>query len=283
MKWIVFNADDFGASERTSRAILRAHLEGTLTTTSLMVNEPHASQAVEMARANPRLGVGLHVVVSNGRAARHSAIAPNGRLADDPATTGIRFFFSRAARGAVAAEVEEQFARFAALGLPWSHVDGHQHLHVHPVVWDAVIRQCEAHGIRRIRIPFEEWRPFSRERLAARRVEWLFFRALRRRCLRALAGRGYTVMDRVYGHLESGRMSSDYLLGLLPRLGGETNEVYFHPGTPHVCPARPLPDDPESDVELRALLDPRVKDLIQSLDLCLTTFANIKSPVPTSK
>jgi hopanoid biosynthesis associated protein HpnK len=276
VKRIVFNADDFGASERTNRAILRAHAEGTLTTTSLMVNEPGASQAVELANAHPKLGIGLHVVVSNGCAARSSAISPDGRFAEDPAMTGIRYFFSRSARAAIAAEVEEQFARFARLGLPWSHVDGHQHLHMHPVVWAAVTRQCEAHGIRRIRIPYEEWRPFTRERLPGRRMEWLFFRTLRRRCLRSIAGRGFMVMDRVYGHLESGRMSSEYLLNLLPQLGGATNEVYFHPGTPH---AAPLPGEPDSDVELLALLDPRVNDLIHSLGLCLTTFADADESV----
>jgi hypothetical protein len=70
-------------------------------------------------------------------------------------------------------------------------------------------------------------------------------------------------------------MSSDYLLSLLPKLGVEASEVYFHPGTPH---AALLPGDPDSDVELHALLDPRVKDLIHSLDLCLTTFAEVEKP-----
>src|SRR5262249_47715855 len=147
--------------------------------------------------------------------------------------------------------------RFAATGLPFSHVDGHQHLHLHPVVWDHVIRQCEAYGVRCIRIPYEEFRPAARERLAGRRMEWLFFRALRRRCLRTLAGRGFVVADRVYGHLESGRMTARYVEGLLGRLGGQTNEVYFHPGTPH---AQRLPGgSPDMDVDLDALLCPTLK------------------------
>jgi predicted glycoside hydrolase/deacetylase ChbG (UPF0249 family) len=236
------------------------------------VNEASAAEAVEFARATPSLAVGLHVTLSNGRAALTGPIAPEGRFGNDPAACGVKYYFSRAARIAVESEVKEQFARFSATGLSWSHVDGHQHLHLHPIVWDAVIRQCEVHKVRRVRIPYEEWRPFTRERLAGRRIEWLFFRALRRRCLRTVAGRGFTVMERVYGHLESGSMSSDYLLELLPRLGGQSNEVYFHPGTPH---ARPCPNDPSMDVELHALLDPRVKERIESLGLCPTTFAGV--------
>lgn len=280
MRYIVFNADDFGASERTNAAILRAHTEGVLTSTSLMVNEAAASEATAAAKETPSLALGLHVVLSNGLASRPSAVAPRGSFAQDPAMAGFRYFFSREPRRASEAEVEAQFARFAAMGLACSHVDGHQHLHMHPVVWDAVIRQCEAHGVRNIRIPHEEWAPFSSEGLMRRRIEWAFFRALRRRCLRTLAGRGFTTMDRVYGHLESGRMSRAYLLDLLPRLGGQTNEVYFHPGTPH---ALPLADDPSIDVELHALLDPSVRERIDSLGLCLTTFAGAAAAIRDAK
>jgi len=279
MRYIVFNADDFGAGERTNEAIIHAHREGVLTSTSLMVNEPAADEAAALARETPSLAVGLHVVVSNGLATRPSAIAPDGRFMNDPAVAGFRAFFSRAARRAVELEVEGQFARFAATGLGWSHVDGHQHLHMHPVVWDSVIRQCEAHGVRRIRIPYEEWMPFSTGGLARRRIEWLFFRALRRRCLLTLGGRGFIAMDRVYGHLESGRMTREYLLAVLPRLGGRTNEVYFHPGTPH---ALPLASDPSIDVELHALLDPSVRERIESLGLCLTTFAGAEASIPAA-
>jgi hypothetical protein len=147
---------------------------------------------------------------------------------------------------------------------------------MHPAVWDAVVKQCRDHNVSTIRIPYEEWRPISEGRIAARRMEWLFFLALRRRCLRSIAGSQLKPVDRVYGHLETGRMSSDYLLDLLPRLGGRTNEVYFHPGTPH---AAPLPNDPALDVELHALLDPRVKARIDSLGLRLTSFASIEQPL----
>lgn len=240
-----------------------------------MVNEPGATQAVELAHANPKLAVGLHIAVSNGAASRqHSSISPDRRFQDNPAASGIRYFFSLKARREVADEVEEQFNRFAKTGLPGSHVDGHQHLHMHPVVWDAVIRQCEAHGIRRIRIPYEEWRPYSTARLLGRRLEWLFFRALRQRCLRTLSGRGFTVMDRVYGHLESGNMTSEYVLELLERLDGRTHEVYFHPGAPH---AQKLSRDSEMDVELHALLDHRIRERIDRLRLVLTTYAGTES------
>ena len=69
---LVVNADDFGRSQSINQAVVRAHREGILTSASLMVNEPFADEAVALARANPGLGVGLHLTLVCGA----SALAP---------------------------------------------------------------------------------------------------------------------------------------------------------------------------------------------------------------
>jgi hopanoid biosynthesis associated protein HpnK len=280
VKAVIFNADDFGAHPKTNAAIIQAHTGGVLTSASLMVNEPAAAEAVALALGCPALAVGLHLTLSCGKAALPSGriprlVCPEGRFRADPARAGLVYFFSRAARRELTREVEAQFQRFAETGLPFSHVDGHQHLHMHPVVWDSVLTQCETHRVRRVRIPNEEFRPASPERVIGRRFEWLCFRALRRRCLRKLTGRGFFVPERVYGHLETGRMSARYLTGLLPRLGGQTNEIYLHPGTPH---AQPMPDgSPEMDVELDALLHPSVVIALEQHQLLKMTYAEAET------
>jgi hopanoid biosynthesis associated protein HpnK len=278
VKSVIFNADDFGASGKTNAAIIRAHAEGILTSASLMVGEPGAVEAIRLAEANPSLAIGLHVVLSNGLCTLPANSIPhlassNGRFREDPAAAGMRMFFSSAARREVAQEVGEQFRTFAETGLPWSHVDGHQHLHMHPVVWDCVVRCCEEYGVRRIRIPYEEFIPVSPGRLAARRIEWLFFRVLRKRCLRSLRGKEFTVAERVYGHLETGSMTEEYVLELLGRLQGNTNEIYFHPGTPH---AQLMPHNPGMDVELNALLSPAVRARIMELKLRPATYPQLE-------
>lgn len=280
MKAVIFNADDFGAHPKTNAAVMRAHTEGVLTSASLMVNEPAATEAAQLARACPSLAVGLHVTLSSGRAALPPGVIPRlvgqeGRFREDPARAGMVYFFSRAARRELAREIEAQFQRFAETGLPFSHVDGHQHLHMHPVVWDCVLTQCEAYRVRRIRILNEEFSPVSPGRAIGRRFEWLCFRALRRRCLRKLNGRGFFVPERVYGHLETGRISARYLTELLPRLGGQTNEIYLHPGTPH---AQPMPGgSPEMDVELDALLHPSVALALEQYQVKKMTYAEAET------
>lgn len=270
VKSVIFTADDFGARPETNHAVIRAHREGVLTSASLMVNEAGASEALDLARANPGLAVGLHLVLSDGLAALPADRIPHlvgatRRFRSNPAVAGIRYFFGRAARREVKSEMAAQFDRFAAAGLDWSHVDGHQHLHLHPVVWDEMVRLSEAHGVRSVRIPNEEFLPPQGSNRGLCLVEWLMFGALRRRCLRRIRGKGFTVADRVYGHLATGEISVSYLVGLLGRLKGQTNEVYLHPGT----------RDSSEDAELQALISPAVRRRIDDLELCLATYAGI--------
>lgn len=268
VKTVILSADDFGASARVNAAVQRAHCEGALTSAGLMVAEPEAAAAVEMARSLPTLDIGLHVALSNGRPASAPSDVPalvgrDGRFVDDPARCGLRAFFVPAVRAQVRREVRAQFDAYERTGLPCTHVDGHQHLHVHPVIWDAILGECVRLGVHWIRVPHESFRPWSRDRIAARRMEWLFFRALRPRCLRTAQRAGLRVADRVYGHLESGRMAPEYVRALLSRLEGEVNEIYFHPGAA------------ADDADLRALLDPGVRADLERLGLRRTGFSGI--------
>ena len=105
-------------------------------------------------------------------------------------------------------------------------------------------------------------------------MEWLVFRALRRRSLKKLAGSGVRVADRVYGHLQSGRVSEEYLMDLLGRLAGGINEVYLHPGARYAEPQRSWTGE-SGDVELDALQSPAVRERIESMGIRLTTFRDL--------
>src|ERR1700680_3490540 len=70
---LIVNADDFGISEEVNVAIIRAHKEGILTSASLMVTGTAFDHAVRLARENPHLGVGIHLVTVMGQ----SALSPS--------------------------------------------------------------------------------------------------------------------------------------------------------------------------------------------------------------
>jgi predicted glycoside hydrolase/deacetylase ChbG (UPF0249 family) len=65
MKYLIVNADDFGASRGVNRGIVEAHREGILTSTSLMVEMPASEAAADLSRAHSGLSVGLHAAFTD--------------------------------------------------------------------------------------------------------------------------------------------------------------------------------------------------------------------------
>src|ERR1041384_2733884 len=95
---LIVNADDFGRSHSINQAVIRAHREGILTSASLMVNEPDAVEAIALAKANPKLGVGLHLTLLCGRCALPPEKIPGlvnarGEFDESPVRVGMHYFF----------------------------------------------------------------------------------------------------------------------------------------------------------------------------------------------
>src|SRR5439155_11651570 len=91
-------ADDFGAAPEVNAAVVRAHRDGILTSTSLMVTGDAVEEAVRLARETPTHAVGLHLVLAQGRPAAPPAeipdlVAEDGAFRPGPVTTGVRYAF----------------------------------------------------------------------------------------------------------------------------------------------------------------------------------------------
>lgn len=59
-KYLIVNADDFGASTGVNQRILECHTRGVVTSASLMVTGRAVGKAVSMSHDHPELAVGLH-------------------------------------------------------------------------------------------------------------------------------------------------------------------------------------------------------------------------------
>src|ERR1044072_973611 len=157
---VIINADDFGRSQEINEAIIRAHREGVLTSCSLMVSGAAFEQAVDLAKAHPKLGVGIHLVTVVGQSVLPQREIPtlvdeHQNFSNDPNRAGLKYYFSSPARRELKKELAAQFAKFAETGLPFSHIDGHLHLHVHPVIFKIAIELGIRYGVRRMRVPVE--------------------------------------------------------------------------------------------------------------------------------
>src|SRR5215208_4232517 len=94
---VIVNADDFGRSEAVNKAITRAHREGVLTSCSLMVTGAAFDDAVRLAKENPRLGVGIHLVTVVGQSVLPHAEIPTlvdeqRNFSNDPNKAGLKYY-----------------------------------------------------------------------------------------------------------------------------------------------------------------------------------------------
>ena len=279
---LIINADDFGMSNEVNEAVIRAYRDGVLTTTSLMVTGEAFDQAVRLAKKNPGLGVGIHLVTVVGRSVLPmpeipSLVDQDRNFSNNPTAAGLKYFFSPQARAELRRELAAQFAKFHSTGLPLSHIDGHLHLHVHPVIFNAALELGEKYGCRRMRVPQEELRlaiGFDPANQAQKRVHAALFGGLARWMKHKLRARGFTFAEQVYGNLQSGRMNERYFLYTLDHLTAETNELYFHPA---LYRDDKLTDDQrQGTIELEALTSATVKRRISELGIKLINYGEIE-------
>jgi hopanoid biosynthesis associated protein HpnK len=277
---IILNADDFGRSPAINAAVRQAHRAGALTSASLMVAGDACDEAVALAHALPTLAVGLHLIISGGRAVLRPCQIPrlvdaDGCFPDDPLRLGLRYTFDRVARRELAAEIAAQFERFAATGLPLSHVDGHQHLHVHPVVFSLLLPLARRYGASGVRVPADDlWLALRHDRRGiGAKIGWAVGLGLVGGwCARRARASGLAVADRVYGVLQSGQMTEGYVVKALGELQAPTAELYFHPSLESLGEVLgPNPDD------LAALLSPTVRRVIGERGLRLATYAMLRA------
>ena len=279
---LIINADDFGYSSAVNRAVIQAHTQGVLTSASLMVNESAAAEAIALAHQHPSLAVGLHLALVLSRAALPHHELPHitdaqGRFTDSSPAAGFQYFFSPAARREVRCEMRAQFERFAATGLPFSHVDGHTHLHMHPVIFKELITLCEEFHVRRVRIIKGEMRlslSLDRQRLPLKLVWGVVFNLLGNWCDNQLAGRGFVQPRKVYGLLQTGDMNEDYLLGLLPRIEKMPSEIYAHP-LAFDADEDAQRENPGGTRELAALMSPALRAAIAQAGFQLSTYSQL--------
>jgi hopanoid biosynthesis associated protein HpnK len=239
-----------------------------------MVAGDAAADAVARSRTLPTLGIGLHVVLVEGRpvlpADRIPALVDaKGNFRTDMARAGLTIFASPAARRQLAAEVEAQFAAFAATGLALDHVNAHKHFHLHPTIAGTILKVGQRYGMRAARAPIEPRRLLRQldGTDAGPRIETVWARLVRARLRRA----GMLVPDHVFGLAWSGAMTADRMRGILERLPAGLTEIYTHPATGAYPGSAPGYD---YRGELAALTDPLAKTILTRERIALGHFAD---------
>jgi hopanoid biosynthesis associated protein HpnK len=236
-----------------------------------MVNEEAFDEAVERARQNPNLGIGLHLTLICGHSSLERADIPglvneHREFTNNPVSAGFRYFWCKSLRKQITEEMSAQFRKFKSTGLMLDHVNGHLHLHLHPVVFSILMEHAAEWGITRMRWTRD---PFW---LNARLVKgkWLYrmlhagiYQVLSSKARRALEEKKIAHTSWVFGLLQNERVDENYLLKLIPALPPGDFEIFSHPSTSRYRN------------ELEGLLSPAVRSLAKELNHRLIRYQDL--------
>jgi predicted glycoside hydrolase/deacetylase ChbG (UPF0249 family) len=237
---LILNADDFGLTPGVNRAIAELHRAGALTSATLMANGTAFDDAVQISHTHPGLGVGCHVVLTDGVPVSppetiSSLLAPNGRTFR-PSLSG---FVQALLRGAIREDDIErealaQVRKLQHAGIDVTHMDTHKHTHMFPTVTRPLLRVAGQCSIRAIRNPFEPpWNFALRHGNPTRRMQMKLLGRLKRQFEQQPQIRSGKILtpDGTLGISATGHLDATTLRQILNALPAEgTFELCCHPG-----------------------------------------------------
>jgi len=244
VRHLIINADGYGFTAGTTRAIEECIEFGTVRSLSANVNFPHADRLVELVQRHPEISVGCHINPIVGRPVLSPKDVPSLVNRDGEffyQRFMARFLSGQMKAGELYSEMLAQVNKTRDMaGKAFSHVDFHMGLHRLPVLYKIFLDVVEKSGVGRIRthrylVGMENGSPRFRHFLfmfqsVTRIPKFLWNLWLRRIALR----RGLGMPDRWVNITNMGAQPSSITvkncLKMLRNLPNGFNEFVAHPG-----------------------------------------------------
>jgi chitin disaccharide deacetylase len=282
---LIVNADDFGLTSGVNRAIIEGNQSGIITSATLMANAQASEAAIDLAKSQPSLKTGCHVVLIDGvPLAENLPSLTNGSLRF---RISLKQFAIAAVRKQITAEeiereVEAQIHKIQSRGITVTHVDSHKHTHMFPHVLLPLLRAAKACGVRAVRNPFEPTHSWptgmvlSTPGIWLRSVGVMAFQMFASAFRRALNEEGMVSTDGTVGIAVTGLLDQQKLLRILEALPEGTWELVCHPGYSdadlQVAGTRLTQS---REIELSALTSADTKKALARLHIELISYADL--------
>ena len=236
---LIVNADDFGLTPGINRAIAELHAAGAVSSATLMARGPAFDDAVQLAAAHPTLGVGCHVVLTDGLPVSDpedipTLLGPDGKhLRPQLKAFILALLLGRIDAAELVREIVAQIELLQRAGIHVTHLDTHKHTHVFPSVARALLQAAQRTGVHAVRAPFEQ--RWSLRLGQTRLMRWLTVagtRLFRRAFMNMPQIRSGAVLTTAgtLGISTTGRLNRKTLSELLKNLPEGTWELICHPG-----------------------------------------------------
>ena len=285
MRRIIVNADDFGLTSGVNRAIIESNRSGIVTSATLMANAKASDAAIDLAKAQPSLKTGCHVVLIDG-------VPLTGNLPTLTETpqrfrSSLKQFAMAAVRKQISAdevqrEVEAQIRKIQSRGITLTHVDSHKHTHMVPHILRPLLRAAKACGIRAVRNPFEPFRCWPAGMVLGSPGLWprsagvMAFQMFAAEFRRALKDERMVSTDGTVGIAVTGMLDQQKLLRILEALPDGTWELVCHPGySDSDLQAAGTRLTKSREIELSALTSTEVRKVLARRNIELISYADL--------
>lgn len=277
---LLVNADDFGRHALINRAVAEGVERGILRSATLMPGGKAFDGAVETALTHPELGVGVHFTLVNGFPVLPpeeipSLVTEKGVFYDDYIHFVKRFLAGRIRMEEVRRELAAQAEKMAKTGLSLTHVDGHQHMHVLPGIFDAALDAAESVHIDAVRIPkapLFEASSGSLGQLVGRLGLFTLAEAAERRA----KIRGFRTPDHFAGIVAGEAVHEGHFRHIIETLKPGVTEVMMHPGADTAVLKKVCQWEHDFEAERDAIISRDIRELLQKKQVEVISFRDIR-------
>jgi predicted glycoside hydrolase/deacetylase ChbG (UPF0249 family) len=274
-----------------NEAIATACRDGIVTSASLLVTAGGFESAVEIARRQSGLDLGLHLNLTEGRPVSDpdsiSSIAGrDGFLHSHPVRLAIALLRGKIRASDLEKEIRAQIERAIGSGLWITHIDGHKHVHVMPALLRILRRVAPEYDIHAIRLLHERMPRFAamltrNRKASAQIVKQRTFGKI----LSSLSGpagssaggrEGVVSPEYFYGITQTGFLDLAAFTDIVCDLREGTNELMCHPGyVDEDLNKTPTRLRTERERELELLTGPEVRSLIRQAGVTLISYRDL--------
>lgn len=283
MSKLIVNADDFGLHKSVNEGIIVGHTKGIITSTSLLASGHAFNDAISLAKQYPTLGMGIHIALVGGippvsdPSEVPSLLTKQGVFVDNYIELMKRIYAGHINYDELRLEIDNQIRKIVDTGIPVTHIDGHQHMHILPSVLPIVMERALAYGINAIRIPNERTRFFNGVYNPIRIVGKTGLSNVAAKALPQVRHNGIRSTQYFWGMINGGQLGQKPLIQILKavhKLGG-THEIMTHPGmnnhTLNMC----YPWNYHWEQELEALTSDHTRRYVMQHNIELINYGDL--------
>ena len=273
---LILHIDDMGFCHAANAASLACLTEGSATCASILVNGPWFQEAVQMAKANPQLDLGVHLTLT----AEYPTYRWPALSSRDPETglldadgylwatreDAVRKVSVAAAEGEMRAQIDGALAA----GIDVTHIDTHMGSVVHPKFLGSYLRLAHEYGV-----------PAFLPRITRDRLQALGEGDMADELLQVLAmidtDQVPTLDDIIIETLVPKTSKHDFYRDLIKVLQPGLTHLLFHPAVAGAALEAIADTHASRHADYEAFLDRSLRDFAESLGIHLVGYRDLKA------